>query len=75
MCGPVQEHLTLLRGIGLRFPEEQRDLCALADTDIEVDFFANVAHLQMHRRIKAMQRLVKVSPRFSNRKGYSTPLI
>ena len=33
---------------------------ALASADMEVDFFANVAHLQMHRRTRALQRLTKV---------------
>ena len=40
-----------------RFPE----LASLADADNEEqDFFANVAHLQLHRRTRALARLGKV---------------
>lgn len=57
----LQEHLTLLRQLAMSFPDKYAELNALSSADIEVDFFANVAHLQVHRRIRALRRLVKVS--------------
>ena len=41
-------------------PAKLSELHALSSTDIEVDFFANIAHLQVHRRSRALHRLVKV---------------
>jgi hypothetical protein len=52
----------LLRKLCIGFPERFAELHALAHADIEVDFFANVAHLQMHRRTRALHRLVKFIP-------------
>ncbi len=57
----LQEHLTILQQLSVSFPEKFAELNALSSTDIEVDFFANVAHLQVHRRIRSLRRLVKVS--------------
>lgn len=56
----AQEHLTLLRNLAVQFPNMFRELRVLADSDVEVDFFANIAHLQMHRRARALNRLSKV---------------
>jgi U3 small nucleolar RNA-associated protein 20 len=39
-----------------RFP----DLALLSAADEELCFFANVAHLQLHRRVRAFARLSKV---------------
>lgn len=64
-CHPppsMQEHLMLLRKLCIGFPERFAELHALSHADIEVDFFANVAHLQMHRRTRALHRLVKAIP-------------
>lgn len=55
----MQEHLALLRSLCVRFPARFAELSPLAAADIEVDFFANVAHLQMHRRVRALHRLTK----------------
>ena len=57
----VQEHVELLRALALAFPEQYPDLHALTDTDAELDFFNNVAHLQLHRRSRAFKRLGNVS--------------
>ena len=56
---PLQEHLALLRSLCVHFPARFAELSLLAAADIEVDFFANVAHLQMHRRVRALHRLTK----------------
>ena len=56
----LQEHLAILRQLAVLLPEKFGELSALSSTDIEVDFFANVAHLQVHRRIRALRRLVRV---------------
>ena len=53
--------MDLLRALALAFPERYPDLHALTDTDAELDFFNNVAHLQMHRRSRAFKRLANVS--------------
>lgn len=50
----LQEHLALLRALALAFPAHYADLAALADADPEVDFFLNVAHLQLHRRARCV---------------------
>ncbi len=56
-----QEHVILLRGLVVAFPGQYADLGLLLDKDSELDFFNNVAHLQLHRRQRALQRLTKVS--------------
>ena len=55
-----QEHVDLLRALALAFPARYPDLHALTDTDAELDFFNNVAHLQLHRRSRAFRRLANV---------------
>lgn len=56
-----QEHLALLRRMALAAPAAFPELAALGDAgNEERDFFANVAHLQLHRRGRALARLAKV---------------
>lgn len=45
----------------MQFPEQYADMAELLDKDPELDFFNNVAHLQLHRRQRALQRLTRVS--------------
>ena len=52
--------MILLRGLVVAFPGQYADLGLLLDRDTELDFFNNVAHLQLHRRQRALQRLTKV---------------
>lgn len=59
-----QEHLGLLRRMALALPETFPDLSTLADDSDDLDFFSNVAHLQLHRRTRALGRLVKVCVNF-----------
>ena len=59
----IQEHVDLLRTLALAFPKHYPDLHALTDKDAELDFFNNVAHLQLHRRSRAFKRLANVSSR------------
>lgn len=56
----------------MSFPGQYADLALLLDKDAELDFFNNVAHLQLHRRQRALQRLTKVYP---SSKHASVPLI
>ena len=49
-----------MRALALAFPARYPDLHALTDTDAELDFFNNVAHLQLHRRSRAFKRLANV---------------
>lgn len=58
MC--MQEHVDLLRQLVCAFPARFQDLMRLTDPDPELDFFNNVAHLQLHRRSRAFYRLKKV---------------
>ncbi len=53
--------MDLLRALALAFPERYPDLHVLTDKDAELDFFNNVAHLQLHRRSRAFKRLANVS--------------
>ncbi len=57
--------MDLLRALALGFPAQYPDLHALTDKDAELDFFNNVAHLQMHRRSRAFKRLANVSTALS----------
>lgn len=57
----VQEHVALMRAIAVSFPLVYPDLAMLTSEDAEVDFFNNIAHLQLHRRSRALLRLSKVS--------------
>lgn len=52
--------MELLRRLALAFPAHFADLHALTDADPELDFFNNVAHLQLHRRSRAFARLQRV---------------
>lgn len=52
----------LLRSLIVAFPGQYGDLGLLVEEDAELDFFNNVAHLQLHRRQRALQRLTKVCP-------------
>ena len=56
----LQEHVDLLKALALAFPAQYPDLHALTDKDAELDFFNNVAHLQLHRRSRAFKRLANV---------------
>ena len=56
----MQEHIALLRAITVSFPVVYPDLALLINEDAEVDFFNNIAHLQLHRRSRALLRLAKV---------------
>ena len=62
----TQEHVGLLRALIATFPGQYGDLGLLMEEDPELDFFNNVAHLQLHRRQRALQRLTKVCPMSSN---------
>jgi len=53
----VQEHLTLLRQLVTALPARFPDLAALAGADPETDPLVNLAHLQLHRRTRALNRL------------------
>ncbi|KAK9843296.1 hypothetical protein WJX74_009992 [Apatococcus lobatus] len=55
-----QEHVALMRAIAVSFPSLYPDLAMLTSEDAEVDFFNNIAHLQLHRRSRALLRLAKV---------------
>ncbi len=59
---PPQEHLALLRRMAAAMPAVFPDLAALTDANEDLDFFVNVAHLQLHRRTRALGRLTKVFP-------------
>ncbi len=52
--------MDLLRQLVCAFPARFQDLARLTDTNPELDFFNNVAHLQLHRRSRAFYRLKKV---------------
>ena len=52
--------MDLLRQLAGAFPARFQDLMKLTDADPELDFFNNVAHLQLHRRSRAFYRLKKV---------------
>ncbi len=54
---PVQEHLALLRLLALRLPASFPALAPLANPDDEIDFCSNIAHIQLHRRSRALRRL------------------
>lgn len=45
--------------MALALPEIFPDLSTLANESDDRDFFSNVAHLQLHRRTRALGRLVK----------------
>lgn len=51
----------MLRTMVVKFPDRFPELAALADVEEEIDFFNNIAHIQMHRRSRALARLSRVS--------------
>ena len=51
----------MLRTMVVTFPDRFPELAALADVEEEIDFFNNIAHIQMHRRSRALARLSRVS--------------
>lgn len=58
----------MLRRMAVGLPATFPELAALSDADEERDFFANVAHLQLHRRTRALARLSKVRLQKQNQK-------
>ncbi|EFJ49017.1 hypothetical protein VOLCADRAFT_104545 [Volvox carteri f. nagariensis] len=64
LCSPSlavrQEHLTLLRSLVVALPRRFDVLTPLLSDDVETDFFHNVAHLQSHRRTRALTKLTKL---------------
>ncbi|KAK9845304.1 hypothetical protein WJX81_002986 [Elliptochloris bilobata] len=52
-----QEHLALLRQLVTALPARFPDLAALEGADPETDPLVNLAHLQLHRRTRALARL------------------
>ncbi|PRW58885.1 small subunit processome component 20-like protein [Chlorella sorokiniana] len=69
-----QEHLVLLRQLVLAFPAHYAELLVLTDTDAEVDFLLNVAHIQLHRRARALVRLTKLLKRVGEDTSAPSPL-
>lgn len=55
-----QEMLALLQRCVTCLPASFPDLVALAHEDPEADFFFNIAHIQLHRRSRALQKLATV---------------
>ena len=55
-----KEYLHLLSHLFLEFPETYKGMAVLCDEDQEQDFFKNVTHLQVHRRVRAVNRLIKL---------------
>jgi U3 small nucleolar RNA-associated protein 20 len=55
-----QEHLVLLRAVVVQFPGRFSDLTGLTSADPERDFFLNIAHLQIHRRARALTQLTRL---------------
>ena len=56
----AQEHLGLLRQLVSALPARFPDLAALQGADAEADALLNLAHLQLHRRTRALARLSQV---------------
>lgn len=52
-----QEMLALLQRCVTQLPASFPDLVTLSHEDPEADFFFNIAHIQLHRRSRALQRL------------------
>ncbi|MEW5318207.1 MAG: hypothetical protein WDW38_009447 [Sanguina aurantia] len=52
-----QEHMALMRQLALELPSRFGDLTALLCEEQEVDVFVNVAHLQLHRRARALLKV------------------
>ena len=54
------ELIELLGAIAAAFPKEYPVLAALRNTEGETDFYTNVTHLQVHRRVRALAKLQKL---------------
>lgn len=59
--------MELLRQMARAFPALFPDLHRLSDPDAELDFFNNIAHLQLHRRSRAFLRLKRVKSSLGKR--------
>lgn len=58
----IKEYINLLSAIVGILPEEFPELHTLkSTTDLEVDFFSNITHIQLHRRAKALKRFQKLA--------------
>jgi U3 small nucleolar RNA-associated protein 20 len=57
----MQEHLDLLRLLPLKLPQHFASLAVLTNPDLEIDFCTNIAHLQVHRRSRALRRIATVA--------------
>ena len=55
--GVRKEYLHLLSHLFLEFPVEYEGMSVLCDQDQEQDFFKNVTHLQLHRRVRAVNKV------------------
>ncbi|QDZ25515.1 U3 small nucleolar RNA-associated protein [Chloropicon primus] len=53
-----KEYLHLISHLFLEFPDCYQGMTILCDEDPEQDFFKNVTHLQLHRRVRAVNKLV-----------------
>ncbi len=58
-----QEHLALMRQLAGALPARFADLAALGGGDAETDPLVNLAHLQLHRRTRALNRLAQARQR------------
>jgi U3 small nucleolar RNA-associated protein 20 len=55
-----KEFLHLLSHLFLVFPDYYHSMVILTDEDQEQDFFKNVTHLQLHRRVRAVNKVSKL---------------
>eukprot|EP00698_Gefionella_okellyi_P013125 TRINITY_DN3578_c0_g1_i1.p1 TRINITY_DN3578_c0_g1~~TRINITY_DN3578_c0_g1_i1.p1 ORF type:complete len:2700 (+),score=760.97 TRINITY_DN3578_c0_g1_i1:176-8101(+) len=53
------EMLKVLAEVVVLFPTQFADLNILVTDDAEVNFFTNILHIQLHRRIRALHRLTE----------------
>lgn len=51
------QHLELMRLMAAALPSSFPEMQPLLDADAELDFFCNITHLQMHRRVRALKKL------------------
>jgi hypothetical protein len=63
-----QEHLALVRQLAGALPARFADLAALGGGDPETDPLVNLAHLQLHRRTRALNRLAQARQRTGARR-------
>lgn len=59
----ISEFIDILSQLVSQYPNHSQfiDLVHLSHLDVEVDFFKNVCHIQLHRRTKAFRRLALMS--------------